>query len=187
MKKSELRILYKAKRKALSSEESKQISFQILENLKSMEIWGNSVFHVFLPIPNQNEVNTLPLIKYLLESKKQVVVPKLDGQQMLTCLIDKNTEFEPGKFNVPEPKLFQLIDPKKIDVILMPMLICDKKGNRIGYGGGFYDRFLLDCKKNVLKIGLNFFEPIEEIPEVFETDVPLDYCVTGDSIVSFGV
>lgn len=185
MTKSELRSIYRNKRKELSSEEVNDISFRILDNLKSMKIWENSTFHVFIPILNQNEINTLPVIEYLFQQKKQVIVPKIDGDQMLSCLIDNNTEFETGKFSVPEPKYFQLINPKLIDVIFMPMMICDKKGNRVGYGGGYYDRFLMECKNDITKIGLNFFEPVDEIPEVYETDMPLDYCVTGTGIVSF--
>lgn len=185
MTKSELRDIYKSKRKEFSSEQANEISLRILENLKSMKIWENSTFHIFLPIPNQNEINTFPILDYLFEVEKQVIVPKVQGKGMRSCLIDKNIQFVPGKFNVPEPEVFEVVDSKQIDVIFMPMLICDKSGNRIGYGGGYYDRFLTTCRKNVLKIGLNFFNPIEKIPEIFESDVPLDYCVTGDLIVSF--
>lgn len=185
MIKSEIRTFYKSKRKELSTEAVNEISLQILENLKSMEIWANPNFHVFIPIPNHNEINTLPLIDYLFELNKEVIVPKIENDKMLSCLIDSETEFELGKFNVPEPKTFQLIDSTKIDIIFMPMLICDQKGNRIGYGGGYYDRFLQECRNDVIKIGLNFFEPIDEIKDVLESDVPLDYCVTGEGIVSF--
>lgn len=187
MTKSELRIIYKSKRKEFSTEEVNQISFQILDNLKSMEIWENSVFHIFMPILNHNEINTLPILNYLFELEKQVAVPKVEGEKMLGCLIEKKTEFVSGKFNVPEPQFFQLIDAKEVDVIFIPMLICDKKGNRVGYGGGYYDRFLKECKDNVLKIGLNLFEPIDKIEDVYESDISLDYCVTGDEIVSFSV
>lgn len=186
MTKSELRTLYRSKRKKLSSEKANEISLQILENLKSMDIWGNSVFHVFIPILNQNEINTLPIIEYLFELNKQVVVPKVEGDKMLNCLIDENTEFISGKFNVTEPKKFQLIDSEQIEVVILPMLIGDKKGNRVGYGGGYYDRFLEKLQPKVLKIGINFFPPISEINDVESTDIPLDYCVTGEEILSFG-
>lgn len=185
MNKSELRAIYKSKRKELSSEKANEISLQILKYLQSMEIWENSNFHIFIPILNQNEINTLPIINHLFQLEKNVIVPKVEGDKMLSCLIDRNTAFESGKFNVPEPKNFQLFDSKEVDVVFMPMMICDKLGNRIGYGGGFYDRFLSECKKDVIKIGLNFFEPIDKIEDLFESDIPLDYCVTGTGIVSF--
>lgn len=186
MTKSELRALYRSKRKELSSEAVNDISLQILENLKAMNIWGNSVFHIFMPILNQNEINTLPIINYLFKINKKVVIPKVEGDKMLNCLIDKNTELIVGKFNVPEPKYFQLIDSKYIEVVFLPMMICDKKGNRVGYGGGYYDRFLEKLQPNVLKIGINFFPPVSEISDVESTDIPLDYCVTGEEMLSFG-
>lgn len=185
MTKSELRAVYKSKRQELSSEQVYRISFSILENLKLMKIWENSVFHIFIPILSQNEIITFPIINYLFELKKQVVVSKIDDNKMLSCLIDKDTEFVSGKFNVPEPEYFELIESDKIDIVFLPMMICDKQGNRVGYGGGYYDRFLQDCRKDVIKIGLNFFEPVQNIEDVFKSDIPLDYCVTGAGIVSF--
>src|SRR5690606_33484872 len=109
----------------------------------------------------------------------------VENNQMLNCQINPEVEWAKGKFNFPAPKEFHLVDSKEIDVVFLPMLICDKAGNRVGYGGGFYDRFLKGCRQDAIKIGLNFFSPIDEISDVFESDVPLDYCVTGDEIVSF--
>lgn len=185
MTKSELRAIYKSKRKQLSTEEVNQISLQIFENLKSMKIWNNSTFHIFIPILNQKEINTLPLVQHLFELRKNVVVPKIENDKMISCLIDPNTEFQSGKFNVPEPQEFQIIESKEIEVVFMPMIICDKMGNRVGYGGGYYDRFLKECRIDVIKIGLNFFGPIDKIEDVFESDIALDYCATRDEIVSF--
>jgi len=150
-----------------------------------MPAWHYSNFHIFVPIAHQNEINTFPIIDQLFQLNKNVIVPKIEYNEMLNCLIDENVEWATGKFDVPEPLNYQLIDSQKIDVVFLPMLICDKSGNRIGYGGGFYDRFLQGCRQDVVKIGLNFFSPVNEIPDVFESDVPLDYCVTGDEIVSF--
>lgn len=185
MNKSELRSLYKSKRNQLSEVEIHESSLKILENLKKMPIWDKSVFHVFVSIVQNHEINTFPIIEFLLNQNKTVLVPKVIGKKMISCRIEKATEWTTGKFGVPEPIDCIEFENKKIDVVLQPMLICDRFGNRIGYGGGYYDRFLLDCKKDVLKIGLNFFEPVDEIPEVFESDIPLDYCLTGNSIVSF--
>jgi len=185
MLKSESREIYKAKRSLLLNTEIESKSLSILENLKKMTIWENSVFHIFVPIKNNQEVNTFLIIDYLFYLNKKIIVPKVEGNQMLNCQINPEVEWTKGKFNVPEPEDFQLIDSKEIDIVFLPMLICDKSGNRVGYGGGFYDRFLKSCRQNVIKIGLNFFTPIDKIEGVFPSDVPLDYCVTGDEIVSF--
>lgn len=185
MTKSDLRNIYKKKRRELSSTEIQLLSLKILENLKQMDIWRNSVFHCFLPIESQNEIDTFPIIDYLFEQNKKVVVPKVQGLNLINCEIQKGVNFEIGKFNVSEPKGFQEIENQEIDVVFMPMLISDKIGNRVGYGGGFYDRWLNQFKKQPIKIGLNFFEPIDKIQDANEMDVRLDYSVTPEEIVSF--
>lgn len=186
MNKSELRILYKQKRTQLTEVEIDKISLQILENLKILDIWENSVFHVFVPIIKNHEINTFPLIDFLHELKKIVVVPKAEGLDMLNCKISPSVNWMAGKFGVPEPLEYELIGYERIEVVFLPMLICDKKGNRVGYGGGYYDRFLAKLNPNVLKIGINFFSPVSEISDVEPTDIPLDYCVTGEEMLSFG-
>lgn len=184
MNKSQLRALYKSKRIRLSEVEIQEFSQKILQKLISMPIWEKSVFHVFVPIVQNHEVNTFPIIEYLHEHGKTVLVPKVEGEKMHSCLINADTEWTIGKFNVPEP-LECLKTDLPIDVILMPMLVCDLSGNRIGYGGGYYDRFLGDINYPILKLGLNFFPPINQEFEIFTQDVPLDYCVTPEEIVSF--
>ncbi|MDR9457609.1 MAG: 5-formyltetrahydrofolate cyclo-ligase, partial [Salegentibacter sp.] len=72
-----------------------------------------------------------------------------------------------------------------LDLVFIPLLAFDKTGNRVGYGKGYYDRFLDSCKPGVIKIGLSFFEAEEEIKEMFETDVALDYCVTPNRVYQF--
>lgn len=185
MTKSELRKIYTSQRKELSSEQVGEISLQILKNLITMDIWENSVFHVFVPITKNHEINTFLLIDYLFTQQKTVVVPKVQGLEMLSCKIAPDVNWITGKFGVSEPVEYEIIDPERIKVVFVPMLICDKKGNRVGYGGGYYDRFLKKLSPEVLKIGLNFFSPISEIKEVEIFDIALDYCVTGEEIVSF--
>lgn len=185
MTKAELRRIYKAKRKLLTSNEINLQSIMILNNLKSLQIWDNQVFHVFVPIKNQNEINTFPLMDYLFQQNKRIVVPQTIGSQMISCEIQQDVVWEIGNFNVPEPIEFVEIDPTLIQVVFVPLLICDLKGNRIGYGGGFYDRFFEKTNPTILKIGINFFEPIKEIINSESFDIPLDYCVTPKSIVSF--
>lgn len=185
MIKSELRKIYKNQRNLFSTLEIQDFSQKILENLKKMPIWNKSYYHVFVPIKSQNEINTHLLIDYLFNLNKTVVVPKVNDSQMINCKIDENVEWTIGRFDVPEPKQFEIIENDLIEVVFVPMLICDQSGNRVGYGGGFYDRFFQEIGKDVLKIGINYFSPIEAIEDVEPTDIPLDYCITSREIVSF--
>lgn len=187
MTKQELRILYKEKRNSLSDTKAEYLNELILKQLKDFQIWNFTNYHIFVPIEKNKEVNTFPIIDYLLSMNKKVFVPKTIGLKMQTCQINQSTVWENGQFEIPEPKICIAAEPRCIEVIFIPMLICDKKGNRIGYGGGFYDRFLENLNPNVLKIGLNYFPSIENIEEIEATDVPIDYCVSPEGIESFGI
>jgi len=90
-----------------------------------------------------------------------------------------------NKWNILEPKYSNKTNNKDLEVVFIPLIICDFKGNRIGYGKGFYDKFLAKCSKSILKIGLNFFEPILEEIINEKHDITLDYLVTPSRIVSF--
>ncbi|RYZ27704.1 MAG: 5-formyltetrahydrofolate cyclo-ligase, partial [Chitinophagaceae bacterium] len=79
----------------------------------------------------------------------------------------------------------QQIDPKEIDLVVVPLLTFDKKGYRVGYGKGFYDRFLHQCKKDCIKIGLSYFDPIEAVDDANEFDVTLDFCITPQKAYVF--
>jgi len=186
MNKSELRTYYRNKRKEFTSEQIEQMSQRILENLQRLYLDDFKTFHLFQSIEKQNEVQTPKILAYLFHQNKKVVVPKVEGEQLINCLIHPETKWTKGKFDVPEPMEWDEISTQDIEVVFVPLLICDQKGNRIGYGGGFYDRFLSQTKPSTLKIGLNFFPPIEEI-EAESFDVPLNYLVTPEEIVSFGV
>ena len=116
---------------------------------------------------------------------KNIVLPKVSGQQLNHYLLTDNTKLKKSKWNIPEPIDGIEILPEKLDVVFVPLLAFDEMGNRVGYGKGFYDNFLADCRPETLKVGISLFAPIKKITDVFETDVPLDYCVTPEQNYSF--
>jgi 5-formyltetrahydrofolate cyclo-ligase len=95
------------------------------------------------------------------------------------------TDLVKNNWGIFEPEFCRVVHPQKIEVIFIPLLISDKKGNRVGYGKGFYDKLLSKCSPEIIKIGLNFFEPIQEIMGVAPTDIPLDFLVTPHNIYSY--
>jgi 5-formyltetrahydrofolate cyclo-ligase len=144
-------------------------------------------FHIFLPIEEQKEVDT-ELILHLLSGKdKEILISKsnFETREMTHFLLTDNTRIAKNKYNIPEPIDGIEVPSKKIDVVFVPLLAYDKKGNRVGYGKGFYDTFLSECKPDVIKIGLSFFEPEELISDIFEGDVKLDYCVSPTTVHVF--
>ena len=186
MTKNELRVDYKKRRDLLNSTIIEEKSIQIANKVLLLPIWQFSFFHIFLPIQKQKEIDTSPLLSLLQGKDKHVVVPKMENNQDLThYLLLDNTTFKTNKWGIPEPQDGISVDEEKLDVVFIPLLAYDLKGNRVGYGKGFYDRFLAKCKPEVLKVGLSFYEPEPFIGDVVSTDMPLDYCVTPESIYKF--
>lgn len=187
MNKTTLRQKYKELRKQLSEEQLEEMSLAIANKILQLPIWELTYFHVFLPITEQNEVNTEFILHALAGKDKEIIVSKADFETrtMTHFLLTDNTKIKKNEYNIPEPVDGIEVPSHKIDVVFVPLLAYDKKGNRVGYGKGFYDKFLAECKPDVIKIGLSFFEPEEIIADVFEADVQLNYCVTPNSIHSF--
>ena len=87
---------------------------------------------------------------------------------------DKTTMLATHNFGIPEPIEETIIKDEAIDLVLTPLVVCDKQGHRVGYGKGFYDKFFSQCRPSVQKIGVGFFPPVEVISDVHEGDVELD-------------
>jgi len=188
MDKKELRLHYKNLRQALSIDEIEDKSLAIANRLLTMDIWNNIYFHLFLTMEQQHEVHTDFILNILAGKDKEVIVSRSDFEthSMIHYLLTDNTRLVKSAFGIPEPVDGIEVPSNRIDVVFVPLLAFDAKGQRVGYGKGFYDRFLNECKPDVIKIGLSFFEAENELIEAYETDVPLDYCVTPSRVYFFG-
>lgn len=187
MLKKILRTKYKALRNKLSDIEIENLSLAIANEILKLPIWDKIYFHVFLPIEEQKEINTEFILHLLSGKDKEIVISKSDfaTREMTHFLLTDNTKIKKNEYNIPEPVDGLEVPTSKIDVVFVPLLIFDKKGHRVGYGKGFYDKFLAQCKPETIKIGLSFFEPEEQISDVFESDILLDYCVTPNGVYQF--
>ena len=187
MEKKELRKIYKEKRAVLSSEKREELSLTIANQLIEMPIWNSTYYHLFLPIENHHEINTEFILHLLAGRDKEIVVSKSNFKDcsMTHFLLTDNTKIKKNEFNIPEPVDGIEVPVTKIDVVFVPLLAFDKAGHRVGYGKGFYDSFLGSCRENTIKIGLSFFEAVESIEGIFESDQPLDFCVTPNMIYDF--
>jgi 5-formyltetrahydrofolate cyclo-ligase len=187
MLKKTLRTKYKALRSQLSKTEMEEKSLAIANEILKLPIWEKTYFHIFLPITEHKEVDTEFILHILSGKDKEIVVSKSDFEtrNMTHFLLTDNTRIQKNEYNIPEPVDGLEVPAAKIDVVFVPLLAFDKKGHRVGYGKGFYDKFLSECKPGTIKIGLSFFEPEELISDIFESDVILDYGVTPNVIYSF--
>ena len=183
--KSKLRSVFLGKRLELSQGRHEELSFDIANLCLKLPIWNFEYFHLFLPIKSKAEIDTSLILTMLQGRDKQVIIPKVNGKNLEHILLTDSTKIRVNSWGIPEPDKGILIDPKHIDVIFIPLLGYDKIGNRIGYGKGFYDNFLVNCKPKVLKIGLSFFKPVDKISGVHTNDIPLDYCVNPEEIINF--
>jgi 5-formyltetrahydrofolate cyclo-ligase len=187
MKKSELRAKYKTLRANLDNESIESQSLEIANKALELPIWDKRYYHIFLSIAEQKEVNTEYLLHILQGKDKEVVLPKSDFKtgKMTSFLLTDHTVIRKNEWNIPEPQDGIEIADSKLDVVFLPLLAFDHAGHRVGYGKGFYDRFLAECRNDILKIGLSFFDPVEKIDEVFSHDAPLDYCITPNKVFKF--
>lgn len=187
MTKRDLRLKYKNLRQAMDVEEIEAKSLDIANNALKLDIWDKTYFHLFLAMEEQREVHTDYILNILAGKDKEVIVSKSDFEtmQMIHYLLTDNTRLVKNQYGIPEPADGIEVPSKKIDVVFVPLLAFDNKGHRVGYGKGFYDRFLNGCREDVITVGLSFFEAEEAPIESNATDVPLDYCVTPLKVYSF--
>ena len=187
MHKKELRSKYKSLRASLSENEIEERSLAIANKLLALPIWEKTYFHVFLPIIEQKEVDTEVVLHLLAGKDKEIIVSKSDfeSKKMTHFLLTDATKIKKNDYNIPEPIDGIEIPTSKIEVVFVPLLAFDKKGNRVGYGKGFYDRFLSECNPKTIKIGLSFFDAEELISDVNDDDIRLDFCVSPNTIFTF--
>jgi 5-formyltetrahydrofolate cyclo-ligase len=136
----------------------------------------------------QNEVRTEYILQVLQGRDKNVAISKSNFHtlELKHYLLTDQTAIIVNEYGIPEPVGEDLqIDVKEIDVVFIPLLVVDSKGNRVGYGKGFYDRFLSSCRSNTKKIGISFFPPLDFEIASNEFDVPIDQLVTPNSVVNF--
>lgn len=186
MLKAELRKKYMQKRKALSSDEVFLLSEKIFKNfIGYFNPKEGQTVHIFLPILTKKEIDTRIFINYFFKHNIRVFVPKVVGDELVNIEIFKDTAFETSQWGISEPVSNKDSGEVCYDYIITPLLYCDKKGNRVGYGKGFYDGLFQSIFPETKKIGVNYFDPDECIDDVWENDVPLDYLVTSTEVLSF--
>lgn len=187
MLKKDLRRKYKALRKELSAAALEEKSVDIANQSLTLPLWEYQNYHLFLPIIEHHEVNTEYLLQILFGKDKNVVVSRsnFEDRRMTHFLLTDNTVLKKNEWNIPEPVNGIPIADEMIDVVFLPLLAFDLQGNRVGYGKGFYDTFLSLCKKDVVKVGVSFFEAEPIITDASSFDVPLDYALTPHKTYTF--
>ena len=194
LSKAALRRAALARRQALPpaevAERSQRLAELLFENFAVAQ-WR--WLHAFLPLARKNEPDTWSLIHRIWSEKLPVrlaaPVVQPDGISLRHYEFTPATPLLASRWGIPEPLADPAAEvaPAQLDAVLVPLLACDQQGQRVGYGGGFYDRFLAECRPGTLFIGLTILddEPMAALADVLPTDVPLHACLTPGGVWNF--
>lgn len=187
MEKNELRTLFKLKRKALTEIEINERSQRIRKLVSTYLDLNDKNCSIFLPIKKQNEVNTFLIIDDIGFSNTRFAVSKSDflSGELKHFIYEDINQLQENDFGIPEPMYGKAINAAQFDVVFVPLLAVDRYGNRVGYGKGFYDRFLSTCRTGCEFIGLTLFDEFVEIDNLSKYDIPLHKCITPNRVHSF--
>ena len=189
MDKKEVRKVYKRKRDEITAAQKMRWDDLILIQFQTVELpFLNNVLS-FYSIEENNEVNSFLLTDYLHFRNPSMVVayPKMypSTTTMQALIATPDGAFETNEFGITEPSGSEVLAADEVELVLVPMLAFDEQGRRVGYGKGYYDRFLSSCSPDCLKIGVSYFPPIDRIDDAADFDVPLDLCITPEMVYVF--
>ena len=196
MTKADLRRTALARRMALDAGEVARRSDKLRENLfRQFPVADWQWLHLFLPLERRNEPNTWEVVRWVwgegLPLRLAVPVVQPDGESLRHYELRPDTQLTLNRWGieepVPDPVAAPEVLPQVLDAVLVPLLAVDRTGQRVGYGGGFYDRFLAQCRPGTQFIGLNLLNepPIRRIADVLATDVPLTAYITPGRVWRF--
>ena len=189
MLKSNARKLYKEKRMTLSETERIKLDDLLLIQLQTIQLPFITFLLSYWPIEQNHEPNTHLFTDYLEFQNPELIIcyPKTNfqDQSIQSVQTDDDTRFRKNEYNLYEPDDGVVVNAGGIDMIFVPLLSFDKNGCRVGYGKGFYDRYLMQCRSDCLKVGFSYFEPLDSIDDSNEFDVPLNLCVTPTTVYVF--
>jgi 5-formyltetrahydrofolate cyclo-ligase len=189
MTKETLREQYKSKRLHLDTRERLRFDDLMLLQFQQFDYGDIGTLLTYWPMPGMAEPNTHLYSGYLRHMIPGLTIayPKSD-KRLLTIqalAIDEDTVYHTNEWGITEPKQGVPVQPEQVDLVFVPMLACDRQGHRIGYGKGFYDRYLAGCRHDIVKIGFSYFEPVDRIIDTHQFDVPLTYCITPHETYEF--
>jgi 5-formyltetrahydrofolate cyclo-ligase len=189
MLKKEARKFFREKRASLTEMERQKLDDLLLIQFQSI---GLPFLHSVLsywPIEENHEPGTHLVTEFLRFRNPELTIayPVSDFETTTLAAIatDIDTPFFKKELNIFEPQQGRLVSSTEIDLVIVPLLGIDKNGYRVGYGKGFYDKYLASCRPDCIKLGLSYFEPIESIGDCNEFDVPLNLCITPQNTYVF--
>ncbi|MDZ4716249.1 MAG: 5-formyltetrahydrofolate cyclo-ligase [Cytophagales bacterium] len=189
MTKKELRKLFLDKRKKLSPGECAQFN-QTLHSFffSAVDLSFIRVLHTYLPMEKNNEPDTWAIVDRLRREFPhiRISIPRVGPTEELENIFFEGLhQIASSPWGIPEPRQGVPTPIEKIDLVIVPLLAVDQRGNRVGYGRGYYDRMLRNVREDCVKVGLSFFDPVVVIEDAERLDVPIDRCITPQGVTNF--
>lgn len=174
---------------ALSEQERVKLDDLLLIQFQTATLPFIESLLTYWPIEENHEPNTHLYTEFMRfrNPELKVCYPKSNFAigYMEAVMTDIDTPFSKSGLNILEPQSNVVVKPGEIDMVFVPLIVFDKKGYRLGYGKGFYDKWLAGCRPDCIKIGFSYFEAIESIDDRNEFDVPLDISITPGNVYVF--
>jgi len=185
MTKSELRKIYLDKQISLTAEEREAKSHAIADLFfQETDLTNTRFLHCFIAIQKFNEIDTSIIFERLWVEYPHVttVVPRvvIATGDMENLVFGPETETVQNAWDIHEPTHNDYVLTRELDIVLVPGLAFDRDGHRVGYGKGFYDRFLAKCRPDCLKVGLSYFAPVDKISDAWDGDIRVDQLITSE-------
>jgi len=189
MTKNELRRIYREKRLGLTAAERNKLEDLMLIQFQQLNIDIPALIMTYAAMEKYHEFDPQLITDYCYfkNPAQTLFYPVVDTEEdnMYCVVVNDETVFTTNKFGVDEPVDGLVMFPEEIDLVIVPLLAFDVKGNRVGYGKGYYDKFLKECREDVVKVGVSFFDAVPNIKDINGFDVKLDHCITPERIYSF--
>ncbi len=189
MLKEDIRKVYKQKRRRLTAAEKNKLEDLMLIQFQQLDIFSNFSIMTYAPIDVQNEYNPYLAEKYFLFKNENAtfIYPKIFKRtdEMIGYIVGEDTIFVQNEYGIDEPEgLCIPIKPIDIQVMFVPIIAFDNDGHRVGYGKGYYDKFISKCDPELIIVGFSFFDPIE-IDDINKYDQKMTYCITPTKLYKF--
>lgn len=188
MNKAELRKHYRAMRMALTPQERQQLSERMLRQFETIKLPKPAIVMSYRPIAHHAEFDPAAVEQSILRQFPQIrfCYPKVHAVGMDAFIfVEGKSNWNKSGWGIPEISGGAIVPPEHIDLIMVPLLVFDQKGFRVGYGKGYYDRFLQHCRSDILTLGFSYFDPAGVINDLHTNDMRLRYGITPEEVYEF--
>lgn len=189
MTKTEIRKIYKKRRIELNASEQNRMDDLMLIQFQQLGIAIPDMIMTYAAIEKFREFDPHLVTDYCHFKNPNTVlcytVINKENNTMQAISVNSDTVFELNAYEIAEPVDGVPVFTNEIDMVLVPLLNFDEEGHRVGYGKGYYDRFLAHCREDCIKVGFSYFEPVDSIDDIHEHDIKLDYGITPGGIFVF--